>query len=63
MVTVKHLRHKYQILLIPLTLWSGFEQAFISAGILQNSLIILGSRKTWNGMEWNGMERNIFYGR
>jgi tryptophan-rich sensory protein len=33
-VTVKHLRHKYQLLLIPFTLWSGFEQG------LNNILVI-----------------------
>ena len=32
-ITVKHLRNKYQLLIIPLTLWSGFEQAFLSAGM------------------------------
>ncbi len=31
-ITVKHLKNKYQLLIIPLTLWSGFEQAFLSAG-------------------------------
>ena len=29
--TVKHLKHFNQILIIPLTLWSGFQQAFIGA--------------------------------
>ena len=29
--TIKHLKHKKQILIIPLTLYSGFEQAYISA--------------------------------
>lgn len=29
--TLKHLKNKYQLLIIPLTLWSGFEQAFLSA--------------------------------
>ena len=29
--TVKHLRNKKQLLIIPLTLWSGFEQAFLGA--------------------------------
>jgi hypothetical protein len=29
--TVKHIIKKNQILIIPLTLWSGFEQAFIGA--------------------------------
>lgn len=32
-ITVKHLKNHYQLLIIPLTLWSGFEQAFLSAGI------------------------------
>ena len=42
-LTVKHLRHKYQLLLIPFTLWSGFEQAFLSAGKnnYQKKLIII----------------------
>jgi predicted MFS family arabinose efflux permease len=31
MTTIKHMGHKYQLLIIPLTLWNGFEQAFISA--------------------------------
>ncbi len=31
MTTVKHMSNKYQMLIIPLTLWNGFEQAFISA--------------------------------
>jgi predicted MFS family arabinose efflux permease len=29
--TVRHLKNKYQLLIVPFTLWSGFEQAFISA--------------------------------
>jgi len=29
--TVKHLRHKSQLLLIPITMYSGFEQSFYSA--------------------------------
>lgn len=29
--TLKHIRNKKQILVIPITLYSGFEQAFISA--------------------------------
>ena len=29
--TLRHLRNKRQLLIIPLTLWSGFEQAYISA--------------------------------
>ncbi len=29
--TVKHLRHKKQLILIPLTMYSGFEQAFYNA--------------------------------
>lgn len=29
--TLRHLRNKNQLLIIPLTMWSGFEQAFISA--------------------------------
>lgn len=29
--TLKHLKHKKQWLLIPLTMYSGFEQAFFSA--------------------------------
>ena len=31
MGTVKHLRHKYQLILIPLTMYSGFEQSFYGA--------------------------------
>jgi hypothetical protein len=30
-VTFKHLRHKNQLLLIPITMYSGFEQAFYNA--------------------------------
>ena len=26
-----HMRHPYQLLVIPLTMWSGVEQAFLSA--------------------------------
>ena len=29
--TVKNLRHKEQLILIPLTMYSGFEQAFFGA--------------------------------
>jgi hypothetical protein len=29
--TLKHVRHKNQLLIIPLTLYSGFEQAYIGA--------------------------------
>ena len=29
--TIKHIKQKNQLLIIPLTLWSGFEQAFFSA--------------------------------
>jgi MFS family permease len=29
--TVKHMRHGNQLLLIPLTIWSGLEQSFLSA--------------------------------
>jgi hypothetical protein len=29
--TIKHIKNSNQLLIIPLTLWSGFEQAFISA--------------------------------
>lgn len=29
--TLKHIRNKNQLLVIPITLFSGFEQAFISA--------------------------------
>jgi len=29
--TIKHIKNTNQMLIIPLTLWSGFEQAFISA--------------------------------
>lgn len=29
--TVNHMKNKHQLLIIPLTLWSGFEQAYISA--------------------------------
>ena len=31
LATVKHLRHKEMLLLIPLTMYSGFEQALYSA--------------------------------
>ena len=27
--TFRHMKNKYQILIIPLTLWSGFEQGII----------------------------------
>ena len=29
--TIKHLKHKNQLLIIPLTMYSGFEQAYIGA--------------------------------
>jgi len=29
--TFQHMRKPYQMMIIPLTLWSGFEQAFIGA--------------------------------
>ena len=29
--TVKHMRHPNQLLLIPLTIWSGLEQSFLGA--------------------------------
>jgi hypothetical protein len=29
--TVKHMRHLNQLLLIPLTIWSGLEQSFLGA--------------------------------
>lgn len=29
--TVQQMKNPYQVLLIPLTLWSGFEQAFLTA--------------------------------
>ena len=29
--TLKHIKEKDQLLIIPLTLWSGFEQAYIGA--------------------------------
>lgn len=31
--TFQHMRHPYQLLIIPLTIWSGVEQAFIQADI------------------------------
>ncbi len=31
MSTVKHLRHSKQLILIPLTMYSGFEQGFYNA--------------------------------
>lgn len=31
MNTIKHIKNSNQLLIIPLTLWSGFEQAYISA--------------------------------
>lgn len=29
--TFNHMRHPYQLLIIPLTIWSGVEQAFLGA--------------------------------
>lgn len=29
--TIKHIKDKDQLLIIPLTLWSGFEQAYLGA--------------------------------
>lgn len=29
--TVKHLKNKYQLLIIPITFWIGIEQAYINA--------------------------------
>ena len=37
-ITVKHIPNKYQLLIIPLTLWSGFEQAFLGADFTRVSL-------------------------
>ena len=37
--TLKHLKNKRQLLIIPLTLWSGFEQAYISADFTKVQLI------------------------
>lgn len=31
MATVKHMRHKEQLLLIPITMYSGFEQTYYGA--------------------------------
>ena len=31
LATLTHLKKPYQLLVIPLTMWSGFEQAFIMA--------------------------------
>lgn len=36
--TIKHLKHFNQILIIPLTLWSGFQQAFIGADFTRVNL-------------------------
>lgn len=44
--TLKHIRNKKQILVIPITLFSGFEQAFISADFTKVNnfiFIIVGS--------------------
>jgi hypothetical protein len=39
--TLKHIKEKDQLLIIPLTLWSGFEQAYIGADFTKvNSLQI-----------------------
>lgn len=37
--TLYQLKNKYQILLIPLTIWIGMEQAFIGADFTEVSLI------------------------
>ena len=29
--TFKHMKNKYQILIMPMTFWLGFEQAFLGA--------------------------------
>lgn len=31
LATFEHMKNYYQLLIIPLTLWSGFEQAFLTA--------------------------------
>ena len=31
LATFEHMKNHYQLLIIPLTLWSGFEQAFLTA--------------------------------
>ncbi len=36
--TIKHIKNKNQLLIIPLTLWSGFEQAYISADFTKVNL-------------------------
>lgn len=35
MATFQHMRNPYQILIVGLTLWSGFEQAFLTAEFTQ----------------------------
>lgn len=39
--TLRHLKNKKQLLIIPLTMWSGFEQAFISADFTRVNFKIL----------------------
>ena len=39
--TVKHLKHVPQILLIPLTMYSGFEQAYFSAEWSRVRIVII----------------------
>jgi hypothetical protein len=29
--TLKHMKNKYQILILPMTFWLGFQQAFLGA--------------------------------
>ena len=38
--TAKHVRHRNQCLLIPLTMYSGFEQAFFNAEFSRVCLIV-----------------------
>lgn len=44
--TFRHLKNPYQLLIIPLTMWSGFEQAFLSADFTK--AFITCSWGVWN---------------
>jgi hypothetical protein len=37
--TIKHMKNKYQILIIPLTMYIGFEQAYINADFTKVSFL------------------------
>lgn len=42
--TIKHLRHKEQLLLIPITMYSGFEQGFLNAEFFKVEIVDFGCR-------------------